>query len=173
MPEFINTNSHLIYLDLPSRDEDLTKFAAFQKFKLTGKDADVAEQTNGVVNLAKADDDTLARIDRQLHDRGLAGIGETTGKDTSTGGTVTTGDLANTSGGGSGGEPPEPEKTAARKAVELPEPPPKVGKGSSRDEWAKFADKELGLEFDENTNRDELFKLVDAELAKRRKAAES
>ena len=30
MPEFINTNSHLIYLDLPSRDEDLTKFAMLQ-----------------------------------------------------------------------------------------------------------------------------------------------
>ncbi len=167
-PSFINTNSHFIYLDLPGRpEEDLTKFRAFEKFKLSGADADVAEATNGVVNLSTADDETLARIDEQLHARGLAGLGEDTGKDTSTTGTVTTGTVEKT---GSGGEPTEPEKT--KKPAKLPEPPPKVGKGSGREDWAKFA-KKLGLEFADDTKRADLFKLVDAELAKRKKEAGS
>ncbi|HEY3435078.1 MAG TPA: hypothetical protein VGK41_05450 [Solirubrobacterales bacterium] len=178
MPKFINTNSHFIYVDLPGRpDEDLSKFRAFEQFTLTGADADVAEGTNGVINLSKADDDTLQRIDEQLHARGLAGIGEDAGKDTSTSGTVTTGNVEKT---GSGGEPSKPEETKAapkkapakkaapKKPAKLPEPPPQVGKGSGTADWAKFA-KEIGLAPADDAKKADLVEQVKAELAKRQK----
>jgi hypothetical protein len=74
-PSFINTNSHYIYLDLPSRDEDLTRIRAFEKIKLTGADADVAEETNGVVNLDTCDKQTKADVEARIVARELAGIG--------------------------------------------------------------------------------------------------
>jgi hypothetical protein len=76
MPRFLNTNSHYIYLELPEAERDLTRYLAFEEFELSGANADVAEDCNGVVNLDTADDDQLAAIADQLHARELAGLAQ-------------------------------------------------------------------------------------------------
>ena len=72
MTNFINRNSHIIYLDLSTREGELTKIRPYEKFKATGADADLCEETPKVVNLDAADDDTKAAIELELHERGLA-----------------------------------------------------------------------------------------------------
>lgn len=189
-PTFINTNSHYVYVDLPGRDEDLTRVRAFEKIKVSGADADALEQTNGVVNIDTADDDQLAAIDTQLKARDLAGLndevssgdpddaaavkqgGEAAANDPGKGGggTVTTSDVK------AGGSPkkaaskkaPAKKTAAPKKAEKLPDPPPQVGKGSGTAEWAKFA-KKIGLDVADDAKKADLVKQVNAELAKRSK----
>lgn len=50
MTEFLNTNSHRIYVDDPdNEDEDLTKLSSGQKISATGAFADNLDETSGVV----------------------------------------------------------------------------------------------------------------------------
>jgi Rho termination factor, N-terminal domain len=96
---FLNTNSHHIYLEFRERDPefDLTCIHSFEKFEASGADADVAEETAGVVNLAKLTKDELAELDVKLNERSLALGTELSLGDLNVVGRVLTGDDAATS----------------------------------------------------------------------------
>jgi colicin import membrane protein len=211
MPKFINRNHHYIYLELPSYEEDLTRFRAFERFTLSGADADVAEATPKVVNLDTADDDVIEEIAAELEALGLAQDEADPVPAAEDTGTITT-DQVPTKGQGTASADETAAKKrkadadakakkkkadakakadakkkadaervakaeadaaaeAAKKAAAIPDPPPKVGTGSGTKDWAKFANK-LGLEYADDAKRADLVKLVEAELAKRKKAAE-
>lgn len=215
MPNFLNRNHHYIYLGLEG-EADLTRYRAFERFTLSGKDADVAEETPRVVNLDTADDELLAEIQSELDALGLVQE-EADPVPAAASGTITTDQVPTKGEGTTGASDDEAAakkrkadadakakkkkadakakadakkkadderaakaeadaaaeaEAAAKKAAEsIPDPPPKVGKGSGTVDWAKFA-KKLGLTFDKDAKRAELVALVEDELAKRTKAAE-